>query len=449
MPIQDNVSPNRLSAVLEQRIPELMAQKNVVGLSVALVQEAEGKSRPTVAWQRGFGLKDKATGEPVTHETVFQAASLSKPIFAYAVLKACAEGLLDLDTPLSDYLSEPYIPEDVRLPRIAARHVLSHTSGFPNWRPKDQPLRTHFPAGERFAYSGEGYVYLQRVIEHLSGQRLDAWMRVRLLDPLGMHRSSYVWIDAYETQAARGHDREGKPKEPRRERTPNAAYSLYTTPAEFARFVAVLLQPPANPACLSSDQVTHMLTPQVPVNDAAFDAQRPTSEVRNDENVSWGLGWGLQHTSGSEAFWHWGDNGDFQAFVMGFPRQKKGMVCAANNESGRELWAELFGLAFGAASQSTEHQATRRAERGAAATQPAVAWLLSVYGDGKKSAETSMMSIDDVAAYLRLHPLTVRKLAREGVIPAQKIGRQWRIDRPELERWISEQTQQNLASSER
>ena len=152
MPMQNNVSPNRLSAVFEQRIPELMAQKNVVGLSVALVQEAEGKSRPTVAWQRGFGLKDKASGEPVTHETVFQAASLSKPIFAYAVLKACAEGLLDLDTPLSDYLPEPYIPDDARLHRIAARHVLSHTSGFPNWRPKDQPLRTHFPAGERFAY---------------------------------------------------------------------------------------------------------------------------------------------------------------------------------------------------------------------------------------------------------------------------------------------------------
>jgi excisionase family DNA binding protein len=75
--------------------------------------------------------------------------------------------------------------------------------------------------------------------------------------------------------------------------------------------------------------------------------------------------------------------------------------------------------------------------------------LLSAYGDGKKGDETSVMTVDDVAAYLKLHPLTVRKLARESVIPARKIGRQWRIDRSKLERWISDKTQQNLASSER
>jgi excisionase family DNA binding protein len=264
-----------------------------------------------------------------------------------------------------------------------------------------------------------------------------------------MHRSSYVWIDAYETHAARGHDGEGEPKESHKERTPNAAYSLYTTPSEFARFVAALLQPPANSACLSADQVAHMLTSQVPVNDAPFDAQRPASEVHDDENISWCLGWGLQHTPGGEAFWHWGDNGDFQAFVMGFPRQKTGMVCMANSESGRALWTELFGLVLGEAAQSTERRAALQAEQEAAERQPAIAWLRSAYGDGQKSAKTSVTTVDDIAAYLRLHPLTVRKLAREGAIPAQKIDGQWRIDRSELERWISEQTQQNLASSER
>ena len=368
MPLQSNVSPDRLSATLEQRILEGMAQANVVGLSVALVQDAANTGHPTAVWQRGFGLKDKATGEPVTPETVFQAASLSKPVFAYAVLKACAKGLLDLDTPLSTYLPKPYIPKDPRLHRITARHVLSHTPSFPNWRPNDQPLRIHFPAGERFAYSGEGYVYLQHVVEHVSGQPLDVWMRSRLLDPLGMHRSSYVWIDAYETQAARGHDEEGRPKEPRKMQEPNAAYSLYTTPSEFARFVAVLLQPPDDPACLTADQVTHMLTPQIPVNDAGLDVERPTSQVRANERVSWGLGWGLQRTPGGKAFWHWGDNGDFQAFAMGSPQQTTGMVCMANSKSGRELWAVLFGLAFGK-------------------EQPAVAWLSSLYGDGKKGKE--------------------------------------------------------------
>jgi len=365
MPLQSNVSPDRLSATLEKRIPERMAQANVVGLSVALVHSAAGTSSPAVVWQRGFGLRDAASGEPVTPETVFQAASLSKPVFACAVLRACAKGLLDLDTPLSTYLPKPYIPKDPRLHRITARHVLRHTPGFPNWRPKDQPLRIHFPAGQRFAYSGEGYVYLQRVVEHVSGQPLDAWIRSRLLEPLGMHRSSYVWIDAYETQAARGHDEDGRPKEPGRMREPNAAYSLYTTPSELARFIAALLQPADGPAYLSADQVTQMLTPQVPVSDAGLDAERPASQVRTNERVAWGLGWGLQHTPSGEAFWHGGDNGDFQAFAMGSRRLKTGMVCMANSVGGRELWADLFGLAFGG-------------------EQPAVAWLYSLYGDGAK-----------------------------------------------------------------
>ncbi len=352
-----------LSAALEQRIPEWMAQANVVGLSVALLQAAASTGAPPAIWQRGFGLKDAESGDPVTPGTVFQAASLSKPVFAYAVLVASAGGLLDLDVPLSTYLPEPYIPDDPRLHRITARHVLSHTPGFPNWRPKDGPLRIHFPAGERFAYSGEGYVYLQRVVEHLSGQPSDAWMRSRLLGPLGMHRSSYVWTDAYETLAARGHDEEGKPRELHRMREPNAAYSLYTTPSEFARFVAALLQPPEGTAYLSADQVEQLLAPQVPVNDAGFDAERPASDVRASEHVSWGLGWGLQHAPGPEAFWHWGDNGDFQAFAMGSRPLGRAMVCMSNSKSSRGLWADLFGLAFGG-------------------EQPAVTWLSGLYGDG-------------------------------------------------------------------
>ncbi|MBN1937452.1 MAG: serine hydrolase, partial [Anaerolineae bacterium] len=334
--------------------------------------------------------------------------------------------------PLSTYLPEPYIADDARLHRITARRVLSHTPGFPNWRPKDRPLRIHFDAGERFAYSGEGYVYLQRVIEHLSGQPLDVWMRSRLLDPLGLHHSSYVWLDTYETQAAVGHDKEGKPNQPGKMLEPNAAYSLYTTPAEFARWMVLLLQPPADPAGLTAQQAAQMLTPHIPVNDAGFDAERPVSEVQTDDQVSWGLGWGLQRASGGGAFWHWGDNGDFQAFAMGFPRQKAGMVCMANSESGRALWNDLFGLAFGGA-------------------QPAIDWLLSLYGDGKKSEEREAvtLTVAEVAAYLHLHPLTVRNLIRRGELPARKVGREWQIERAELERWIVERTKENSASPAR
>ncbi|MBN1581084.1 MAG: excisionase family DNA-binding protein, partial [Anaerolineae bacterium] len=235
--------------------------------------------------------------------------------------------------------------------------------------------------------------------------------------------SSYVWIDAYEALAARGHDDKGIPQEPGKMTEPNAAYSLYTTPSEFARFVTILLEPPPDPACLDRDQIARMLTPQIAVNDAGFDAKRPATGITLSTDVSWGLGWGLQHTPGKEAFWHWGDNGSFQAFVMGFPRSRSGMVCMANGENGRALWGDLFGAVFGR-------------------VQPAIAWLAGLYGGPKA---TPIMTIKEAADYLRLHSLTARRLAREGTIPAFKVGRQWRIKRTLLDVWLDERSLHNLA----
>jgi excisionase family DNA binding protein len=215
----------------------------------------------------------------------------------------------------------------------------------------------------------------------------------------------------------------GIPQEQRRMTEPNAAYSLYATPSEFARFVVALLMSQPDPGTLGQSQIAPMLTSQVAVNDAGFDAKRPTVEVTRSADGSWGLGWGLQHMPGREAFWHWGDNGSFQAFVMGFPRLKAGMVCMANGANGRALWADLFGAVFGP-------------------IQPAIAWLTELY-DGSKT--TPMMTIEEAASYLRLHPLTIRRLAGQGTIPAFLIGRQWRIKRTLLDTWLADRSLRNLA----
>src|SRR5262249_11831103 len=147
---------------------------------------------------------------------IFEAASLTKPVVAYAALKLADSGQLDLDAPLSKYLPEPYIKDDDRLKLITTRRVLSHTTGFPNWRPAGQPLKIHFTPGERFSYSGEGYVYLQKVIEQISGQPLDAFMKKTVLEPLGMTDSSFVWQERYEKLKATAHDAAGNPTQKRK-----------------------------------------------------------------------------------------------------------------------------------------------------------------------------------------------------------------------------------------
>jgi CubicO group peptidase (beta-lactamase class C family) len=146
---------------LEVHIKEAMAESRVPGLSIALIEHGK------IAWERGLGVKNTASGEKVNSNTVFEAASLSKRVFAYAVLKLVDRRLIDLDVPLFQYF--PGYIDDPRIRTVTARQVLTHTSGLPNWRPNGKPLAFAFDPGTRFSYSGEGFVYLQAVVEHLTG----------------------------------------------------------------------------------------------------------------------------------------------------------------------------------------------------------------------------------------------------------------------------------------
>ena len=109
---------------LEKDIPSLMKRSDVPGMSVALIRNGQ------LVWAHGFGVMNTANGQPVTNETVFEANSLSKPLFAYAVLKLVDEEMLDLDEPLMKYLGDnDSSSDDPRIYSVTARMVLSHTSG--------------------------------------------------------------------------------------------------------------------------------------------------------------------------------------------------------------------------------------------------------------------------------------------------------------------------------
>jgi CubicO group peptidase (beta-lactamase class C family) len=115
---------------------------------MALVADAR------MLWSRGFGVTDRTTNAPVQADTVFEFASISKTVFAYAVMKACEKGLLNLDTPLTKCTAERFLAGDPRLDLMTARHVLSHTGGFQNWRSTEDPLKILFTPGARWEYSG-------------------------------------------------------------------------------------------------------------------------------------------------------------------------------------------------------------------------------------------------------------------------------------------------------
>ncbi len=286
----------RLSTNLDRTIPPLLDSANIPGLSLAVI--ADGK----IIYSQAYGVKHAQTKEPLELNTVFEAASLSKPVFAYACLKFVEEGLLSLDKPLYQYSPYEDIERHNRYKKITARMILSHSSGFPNWRNNDS-LRINFEPGQQFSYSGEGYVYLRKVIEKLSGKPLNEIITQKVFSPLGMASSSFVWKEVFDANYATPHDMFGNPMAKDKYSQANAASSLYTTAQDYTKFIAALL----NEVGLTKQSIETMLTSQIRVPENRSQPSYPLSS-----SVSWGLGVGLQETSEGKAFWHWGDNYNYR-----------------------------------------------------------------------------------------------------------------------------------------
>jgi CubicO group peptidase (beta-lactamase class C family) len=313
-----------------------MSQADVPGLSIAVLRNGR------TAWLHNFGIKNTKTEEPVTDATIFEAASLSKPVFAYAVLKLVDQGKLGLDVPLSTYLPKPYIESDDRLAKITARIVLSHRTGFRNWRGDGNPLSIYFTPGERFSYSGEGFIYLQRVVEQVEGKPLNDIMTQLVFTPLGMASSSYVWRADFDERTATGHDGDATPQELWKPKDAGAASTLNTTAHDYALFVAAIL----NGAGLKPATLHEMETPQIAVDPECTNCTDRTPKQLS-KNIFWGLGWGIVRNSKSETLWHWGDNGAFKCFVVADPAHKSGMVMFTNSQNGLAIAPAIFRKATG------------------------------------------------------------------------------------------------------
>jgi CubicO group peptidase (beta-lactamase class C family) len=329
-----------LPDALDELVPRLLESHKVPGVSIVGIENGR------ISWERQYGVRSADSREPVDSQTIFEACSMSKLPFAYAVMKLVEQGRLDLDRPLVEYLDKPYLPDEPRHRLITARMVLSHTTGFPNWREggwdSGGPLHLLCDPGTRFTYSGEGFLYLQRVVEHITGTPIQPYLRQTIFDPLGIAISSYVWENRYEKLAAAGHDDKGQVK-PNRPHYPdaNVAFSLYCTPAEYATFLVEIMKPDRSaPQSLSEASIAAMLT-----RTTRADGHRSVdrSGTGNSDVPYWGLGWAIDATSSGDRIYHSGSNGTGFRCYCEFDRQRgSGIVIMTNAVNGDALWKAIM-----------------------------------------------------------------------------------------------------------
>lgn len=308
-------------------IPKWLQEAKLPAASIAIVRDGR------LAWRRAFGVKDTGTNEPVDGDSVFAACSNTKPVFAYGVVKLVERGLLDLDTPLTRY-TKRRITTDPRIELITTRHVLNHTTGFPNWR-QGAELPIQFAPGSQYQYSGEGFSYLQSVVEEITGKSFERFMLDNILRPLEMTASGITWDMTSVRTIAKPHDENGK-RLPGKYVTPpsgpeaaegiaryGAAAMLMTTPADYARFMLEFLgRSPATDFRLTEKSRQEMLRPQV-----------KTQAHRE------GLAWAIeQHEGAPPIFAHSGQDAGYYCVAAGCVERRSAVVVMMNGDA----WAPFL-----------------------------------------------------------------------------------------------------------
>jgi CubicO group peptidase (beta-lactamase class C family) len=327
-------------------ILDRMRHYHVPGVSVAVINNGK------IEWAKGYGVKEAGGNDPVTPATLFQAASVSKPVTALAALRLVEKGILDLDVPVNDKLASWKVPENEfsAKEKVTLRRLLTHSagltvSGFPGYsvfepiptpvqvlngeKPANTPaVRSDMIPGCQWRYSGGGFVVMQVLLADVTGRPFQEYMKTTVLDPLGMTRSTFAQPLPRDQadQAASGHQLNGEAVPGRWHVYPElAAAGLWTTPSDLC-LLAIELQKSGSGEgnkIISQEMAGKMLTAGT---------------------GDWGLGIGLggQTEEGKKSFSHGGGNKGFICMLFAFVHKGQGAVVMTNSDNGNDLVFEIL-----------------------------------------------------------------------------------------------------------
>jgi CubicO group peptidase (beta-lactamase class C family) len=268
------------------------------------------------------------TNKPAPINTIWNVASMTKPITAIVALKLINAGKWDLDEPIYKYYTDTDVANDPRSKLLTTRIILSHQTGFPNWRGnnEDGKLSFEFEPGTKYQYSGEGYEYLRKSLEKKFKKSLELLASELIFKPLKMKDTKFIWDDKMDsTRFAKWHNEKGELYETQKNKTANAADNLLTTVEDYSKFLVHLL----NGAGLSDKLYKEMISNQVTIN----------------EYKHWGLGWWVDENININkdfALVHGGDDIGVHTITFIVPKTKQALLIFTNCDNGTDAFAEIL-----------------------------------------------------------------------------------------------------------
>ncbi|MDY8134271.1 serine hydrolase domain-containing protein [Aquimarina sp. 2201CG5-10] len=324
-----DVSTDSISIFLKSRMDSL----NIPGLSIAVINDSK------VVYHQTFGYANLEKKMPVTSKTIFEGASMSKSVFASFVMKYVEERKLDLDKPLYEYLPYQEIAYDERYKKITARMVLSHRSGFPNWRENedDKKLKIKFQPDTDYEYSGEGYQYLAMVLKHIDNtdwKGLEAIFQDKIAKPLKMKHTVFVPTSYTNKHKAEPYNNQREwidlknnywyKKEKGKFIAPS---SIHSEPLDFSKWMIGIM----NNKLLSKESYIELLKHHSKV-----------STLSSGTNVYYTLGFVTADKPYNTTFFHGGSNDGFTCWYLLDTTKKWGYVLFTNSENGEKLGNEVW-----------------------------------------------------------------------------------------------------------
>ena len=309
----------------EQKVPGWLKETNVPAIGIGIIENGKLK------YIKVFGELKKGT--PAPPNTIFQVASLTKPVVEILTLQLVTTGEWKLDEPLANYWIDPDVQNDPRHKTLTTRHVLTHQSGFENWRSMSASKKLEFIAdpGTKVNYSGEGLEYLRRALEKKFNERLDHLARKRLFQPYGMKHTRFFWDASMdESRFAVAHDKDGKPYEIHKNTTANAADLLLTTVEDYGKFAVNVLKGKGLSKPVFDDMV------------------RPQALFTRGRSIFFGLGWMVMPnlSNGEYALIHTGSDPGVNTLVVLLPKSKRGLIVFTNGDNGTQVWTKVLAEAF-------------------------------------------------------------------------------------------------------